>query len=690
MRATVRKVISDLTIEIDPPWTFQKMTGNRVRIAGLAPAERDRIQQCKEDLQRLIGGKLVSITDFLFVSGSSLYAVVYYDQKPIQQSFLDRMIPSLDPSRWIEPEEKKLASKVFGGIPVSWSNPLASMPPEQAPFLDNTRYPSKIWAKSYEEERKLVEVLYSDSHYNKLELDKAFHRFLSTLQKEAPLVVVGEVGTGKSWWLCRTLMNLDPKKYHVIVVDLRYTLRMEDLQKSIALEIDDFLLHLLPDLSWLYPDFEAIYKGRDFNPEDPIIKKQLEEAALDIKDVYERVKKKLRYYDRPEVPELIVAFDNIDHFNEEELSIVADTCRRIVGYSSGVRSIITMRPTTRLPKSRAGLFFGDAGPANARVIFKSPDVYHMLQRRLSISDTGTKLNLRRRIGDTYISWEELCCSETLPQDAKGRFSEAKSTAAGVSYDLRHYLKLFRRILHSDVLGSLMNIGNIYYGIHALLLAGKDPMSDADSYLFNLFDNEKPTRRGNALVRYRVLEYCKLFNDLGEVFDFYFRALGCEVESARHLLDLFRDAGLTHISYKEDEMGNKMPSEAILTVAGQRHFDIVTNLWYIICIKTGMNIFADLVLRGEDAKSKASEFVKSDKILDYYAEHGWVSEEDFIEFLGLQEVLEYKRIGDFQASHPEWKDVVANMVAKISSPAANIYWSYNLQKKYWLRSHAIPI
>ena len=54
MRAIVKKIISDLTIEIDPQWTFHKMTGNRVRFAGLAPAERNQIQQCKEELQQLI------------------------------------------------------------------------------------------------------------------------------------------------------------------------------------------------------------------------------------------------------------------------------------------------------------------------------------------------------------------------------------------------------------------------------------------------------------------------------------------------------------------------------------------------------------------------------------------------------------------------------------------------------------
>lgn len=703
MRSIVKNVISDTMIELEDPWTFHGMNGYRVRVVGLIPSQKNALMKAKDDLAQLIEGKMITIDEFLFVSGDALYGVILYDGKPLQDYFTERRIPALEPSRWIEPDEKEPIAKVFGGIPVSWQNPIANLPLEKAPFLGNIRYPVKKWEKSYAKEKKLAEALYSDSQHNKLQLDKWFNIFLKNPPREAPLIIVGRVGVGKSWWIAHELMHLDNEKYHAMVIDLRYPLRGAELLKSILLEINEYLNHFVSNLSWLYSEFESVYKEL-FDPEDLEIKREMIKTALSIKDPYERIQKKLRFYDRPGAPELIIAFDNIDHFNEEEQLTVLDMCRRVVGYSSGVKTIVTVRPTTRLPVDRCGLYFGDA--ISNPVTLKSPDIYEVLSRRLSTNYKGDKISPTTRIPGARITFgelleiyqksdstwglanliKELCSSQILPVGANGRPVADRTSPKDASYDIRHYLKLFRRVLRSNVLGDLRNIGNIYFGIHALLLAGKEPLTQTDAYLFNLFDNEQPYMRGNALVRYRVLEYCQLFNDLGEIFDKYFQALGCSLASARSLVDLFADAGLIEVDYVQDESGKKIQSYADITIAGRRQMEVITNLWYIICIKTGMNIFTKHVLNGDEAKAKASEFVTSEKILDYYAEHGWVSEDGFIEFLGMQELLEYRRIGYFQESNPDWREQIANMTESISHPVQNIYWSYKFQKEYWQRSH----
>jgi len=701
MKARVRRVISDVTIELNHRWEFHDTHGNRVKIAGLLPSSRDVRDAKKEELANLIHGKIVVIDNFLYVAGDTLCAIVHLKGQPVQDFLPDRKILTVESSRWADADENRLMNRVFGGIPSTWCNPIRKLKEEDSPFFGNINYPTKPWNKEYKRVKTLADALYVDDYANKRELDVWFERFLASPPMEAPMVIVGEVGVGKSWFLAHKLTSLPKRDYHVILIDLRYRLKGKELERSIHREIHEYLNYYISDLSWLYPDFEATL-GKNFNPRDPEMQKQMEQKALQLNvpgsPGYNELR--IRYYNRPGAPQLIVAFDNIDHYDIRDQETVADICRRIVGNPPGVKVIITVRPSTKIRKSRLSEFFGDT--VNKPVVLKSPDVYKVIRKRLSTNSNGEALNLKRLVeGD--LAWQDilrtyeeshhayglaylvlqLCCTERLGPGYPGPSRAIRPPVRTLStYDCRHYIKLFRRIIRSRSLLSFRHIGNVYFGIQALMLRAGEPMSEGDAYLFNLFDNEQPRSRGNALVRYRVLEYCRIFNDLGELFDIFFGGLGCGESVARDLILTFEEAGLIEVERSYEGDGPGKPISARLTVPGRRHFELITNLWYIICAKTGINIFEEFILYGEHAIREASEFVQSSQILEYYASHGWVSEKGFIEFIGMQEYLEYRRIAAFEETHPKWKEQIRNMMQYVSSPAENLHWSYNEQIRRW--------
>jgi hypothetical protein len=696
MRANVKEVVSDIVIGLDRRWTFHDFKGSRVKIAGLLPSQREKRAEAKKKLGGLVKNKEVEIKEYLYVSGDVLTAIVYYNEGPLQDQFTERRTPTFEPSRWTEPDESSLIDKVFGGLPKTWSNPINELGVSSSPFWGNIAYPMRFWEKDYERSLRLARQLYSDSHQNKEELDRWFDVFLSSPHREAALIVKGDVGVGKSWWIAHKLSELPKDRYDVILIDLRYRKRNSELGRSIQTLIGEFLNRYVRDLRWLYPEFEAIY-GDTFDPADKAVLTEMRARAISL-TLEEMNEKRLRNYELPGSHELIVAFDNIDHFREREILTTLDLCRRIIGDSGGVKVIVAMRPTTRLPKSRKGVIFGDV--IHKTIELRSPDLYSVLEKRLSTNDRGETIDRSIRLAgsnwsiakifEKYRSSDRmfgsarllrhLCCTEVVPESEQLTFR-----ILDANYDLRYYIKLFRRLLRSDTLLSFDNIGNIYYAIHALLLRGGEPISEGDAHLFNLFDNEHPDLRGNALARYRVLEYCALFHDLGEIFDVFFRALGVGSGAARAILDLFEDAGLVDVEYFDDPEGQRTAFHGELSIPGKRHFELVTNLWYVICIKTGMNIYRECILFGNEARREASKFVQSNTTLDFYSKHGWVPESRFVDFLASQVTLEGIRIGQFEASHAEWREQIANMTNLISNPAFNIYLGIEEQLVTWARA-----
>ena len=242
-------------------------------------------------------------------------------------------------------------------------------------------------------------------------------------------------------------------------------------------------------------------------------------------------------------------------------------------------------------------------------------------------------------------------------------------------DLRHYIRLFREILRSNCLEDLKNISKEYYAIHALLLPSAERHRERFSYIFNLFDNHEKNGVGNALIRYRVLEYFNKFHDAGELFETFMSGMGYSPNRVYTILKYFIDSGLIEIFI--DENGKN----GYLTISGKRHLEIIGNLWYIICIKTGMYIYRDLILTGSEARDKASEFISSEALLGFYSNHGWVSEDGFIEYLQNEEILERERIDRNLKDYNLFVNY-RDMYDKLESPSLIIYYDIKYQLSRW--------
>ena len=97
----------------------------------------------------------------------------------------------------------------------------------------------------------------------------------------------------------------------------------------------------------------------------------------------------------------------------------------------------------------------------------------------------------------------------------------------------------------------------------------------------------------------------------------------------------------------------------------------------------MNIYEGYILRGEKAKKEAKRYVRSERLLEHYAIHGWVPEEKLVDFIGYEEALEDVRLGEYQKQHPELADKVGNLIGKGRQYLApKLHYSYNLQLNRW--------
>jgi len=236
MKVKVKRVISELIIQLDKRWNYRNMKGSVVKIKGLLPCEKSQQEEAVKTLEKLILNKEIHIYQPLFVSGGTLSAILKIDDKFIQDFFPDRKIKILTPTRTLGPEEQRSTKKVLGRIPEkSWKNPIFNLAPDKSPHMDNMSYPIKPWEKDFKELIMAANALYSDSHSNKKEIDRWFNKVMTDFRREAPVLIEGEVGIGKSWMIANRLMNLPKDRYHVVILDLRNMPTGEKLEHALDL-----------------------------------------------------------------------------------------------------------------------------------------------------------------------------------------------------------------------------------------------------------------------------------------------------------------------------------------------------------------------------------------------------------------------------------------------------------------------
>lgn len=139
------------------------------------------------------------------------------------------------------------------------------------------------------------------------------------------------------------------------------------------------------------------------------------------------------------------------------------------------------------------------------------------------------------------------------------------------------------LIHWDQLGSYHNTVQIW------LQGNNDIFIPSDSIMLNLFDNGRPEKRGNALIRCRVLQYFGRGEQDIYCFQFerHFRHLGYPIEDVHAVVQLFIDHDLLHPAPVETTDLNKVKTAKIST-KGAFYLRAMLSLSYAIRVKK--NIF----------------------------------------------------------------------------------------------------
>jgi hypothetical protein len=711
----VTSVTGSRSIMVDPIWQFHGMTGSRVRIAGLRPPEESQKQRAHEELTALLFGKDVRLVDKWYVKGKTLVAIIDLNDKPIHEYLPHRKSYLVEPSRRFHPAEQLDLVQIAGGLPPITNNPLNRIKDSPIlPFLGEVHYPSKWWELEYNREKKMVDGLFCNGRTGareSREIRGKFKEFFNSPSRTA-LIIEGDAGVGKTWYCLHTLIHSRPTGSDYAYIDLRGRPRGQDLTQALHRELGQFLDHTInlnpavDPYAALRHYLEPIVRPLFPNVNGPLdilnlaIREKMDVAfemlANDPKLLADYNDVRLGYYDNSGRI-LFVFVDNIDNYPEDEQAVVFDYVKRCVLGHSCVRLLVSVRPSSRFIIGRLS-----ASMESINVGFKmpSPDINELLQKRLSHNFAGETISLETRVPGSELTWSkllenylnsdtssllrDLCSTET---DIPPNHFEFRNRVVRGSIDCRHYIRLFRRLLLSDVICDFADIASEYFAVHALLLKPGEHFSSDTAFLFNLFDNGKPESLGNALVRYRVLEYFHSQIDFRELFDEYFRCLlGFSHPTARKVAEGFIEAGL--IAPKMDLIdGKELIHSCQITNAGRMHYATCRNTWYAICIKTGMYVEPQMILRGEAARKQAADVIGSErsKTLEFYATHGWVSDDAFIDFLARQEFLENWRINDYQRENPTLSQQIALLLEDLSSPSDILNEEYGTQKHFWQKT-----
>ena len=489
MYVRVGTVKSDTLIRLSEAWSFHGLSGKDVRLVGLLPAKADESEGARYALRDLIWQKWITIKESWYVDGTTLNAVVHFKEKPIWEYFPNRKAQMLEPSRRFESMDTTPLERVSGGIPLMWENPIPRMRDDEKPFMGGLPYPTEWWLPTHERDLALVKRLYVTQRVQSKEADDKFQEFFSG--SATALVIFGDCGIGKSWYAAHTLTNSRPPDSDFVCVDLATNPRGEELIHSIHRTLGTFLDNAInqnPEINTfdalahhLHPKVAPLFGG-DFDPkgkrEREVMQRAYEELVFSPAHLADYNEARIGYYDNVGKT-LFVLVDNVDSYPTDEQMEVFELIQRTLAGHRGVKVVVSVRPTSTMLIER---LHGTLDFVHLGLHLNSPDVKEVLRRRLGTNYKGKQLDLKRPLPGDGESWNgllsrylnsrgatiimDLCSNESGPFNRASTYTIATERQR---YDVRHYVRLFRRVLQSDAMLSFDNFGREYYIVHSLLL-----------------------------------------------------------------------------------------------------------------------------------------------------------------------------------------------------------------------------
>ena len=246
-------------------------------------------------------------------------------------------------------------------------------------------------------------------------------------------------------------------------------------------------------------------------------------------------------------------------------------------------------------------------------------------------------NIKIKDQNNFYTYDNII-NRLMNSDAKELFNQISGGNA------RFACNMMRRLLESNQLKGLDNLGKKQYTIAALMLTD-ETQSDESAPIINLFNNKEGHDIGNFLIRYRVLEYFyhELSSDPGDIrYKNYFKMLGYDINRVKKVLErmlmasiLYSTKGLTPSQFEDTSIDNVGTLK--ITQTGKTYFDILLKeVWYYIAAKHEM------------IENVRKDYLTTDEAKSYV----YMTHKDFSGILKNDEDEERIKIGHFNVKHGE--------------------------------------
>ncbi|HUA21870.1 MAG TPA: hypothetical protein VMB25_24160 [Bryobacteraceae bacterium] len=529
---------------------------------------------------------------------------------------------------------------------LTWRNPLSDFTPR--PYLECPVFPN---ARGSEPDRKASEVLarfYTSERAHGEDDGPKLRNFIRNPEKQV-FVIWGDIGIGKSWFVRYQLASLMKESkgafYYGVVDMLRASTQdaRQQLEHQIIEVLEDYFKNALGGLSKglkPYADHKAssTYTDRasdEFRAES----NRILQESLALRNS-ERADCLLDAIEVADGPPLYIAVDNLDHAVGEDQHLLTDLVARKL-HNAKIYLIFSLRASSRILLDDAKIlgFFEKIEMHLSAVNFAA-----MLRPRFTFAKNGEDLKhitlpLTNRDGDETITFPEL-----LQMFVESEAGEFVLDLAGTNS--RKLLDFVSRVLYSNQLGGIRNIAEPESCIATLLMLDQARFDPELSYILNLFDNNEPNVPGNALIRFRVLEF---LNQSGEVslqekrLSDYFKSLGYLPEKRiKEVIATFVGAGLaqtnpprTADNIRESSFHQIGMISLVKNNAAQYFEKLLKSPWYFICVKSDTCVPESLIRTDQDGLE-------------------FVTDTDFVDFLKYEEDEERKRT-------EAWKKRYGNLV-----------------------------